>query len=319
MSEYIYAVARIRSHELSLLNSGFMEQLLACNDEQQCLRLLNEKGWGDSETGTEQMLSGELKKTWNLIKEMAGDMTPFDVFLYQNDYHNLKAAVKESCVKGVHPGIFVEDGTIPAEEILKAVEDRDFSALPERMRKTAEDASDILLKTRDGQLCDMIIDKAALEDIYEASKKSGNEILAKYGELTVATADIKIAVRSAEAKKDRAFIERAVAKCSSLDSSRLAEAGAQGLPAVMAYLENTEYQEASEVLKKGLPQFECWCDNMLIRSIRSELSDSFGIGPLAAYILARMYEIKTVRIIIAGIRNKLNPADIRERVRETYV
>lgn len=45
--EYIYAVARIRALESSLLTQSVIEQLMACQNETQCLQLLSEKGWGD--------------------------------------------------------------------------------------------------------------------------------------------------------------------------------------------------------------------------------------------------------------------------------
>ena len=45
--EYTYAVARIRALESSLLTQSVIEQLIACQNETQCLQLLSEKGWGD--------------------------------------------------------------------------------------------------------------------------------------------------------------------------------------------------------------------------------------------------------------------------------
>ena len=44
--KYIYAVARIRSKELSLLSGAFLEQLTAAKSYDQCIQLLHEKGWG---------------------------------------------------------------------------------------------------------------------------------------------------------------------------------------------------------------------------------------------------------------------------------
>ena len=41
--DYAYAVARIRVLETGLLNQAAIEQLLACQDEQQCLQILTEK------------------------------------------------------------------------------------------------------------------------------------------------------------------------------------------------------------------------------------------------------------------------------------
>ena len=57
----------------------------------------------------------------------------------------------------------------------------------------------------------------------------------------------------------------------------------------------------------------------MMRAIRPQIHNPFGLGPLAAFILARDNEIKTVRMILAGKRNKLSADMIRERVRETYV
>ena len=45
--QYVYAVARIRSKELSLLSGAFLEQLTAAKDYDECIQLLMEKGWGE--------------------------------------------------------------------------------------------------------------------------------------------------------------------------------------------------------------------------------------------------------------------------------
>ncbi|MBQ1291054.1 MAG: V-type ATPase subunit, partial [Lachnospiraceae bacterium] len=62
-----------------------------------------------------------------------------------------------------------------------------------------------------------------------------------------------------------------------------------------------------------------WCDNLLIRSIRPQLRNSFGIDPLAAYILARRIESRSLRMILTGKRNGFDDEEIRGRIRETYV
>lgn len=81
----------------------------------------------------------------------------------------------------------------------------------------------------------------------------------------------------------------------------------------------TDYAGAVPALEQSPSAFERWCDNVIIESIRPQQFLAFGIGPLAAYILGRENEIKTVRIILSGKRNDLPEASIRERVREMYV
>ena len=36
------------------------------------------------------------EKTWEIIRELAPDMSVFDVLSYSKEFHNLKAAIKEA-------------------------------------------------------------------------------------------------------------------------------------------------------------------------------------------------------------------------------
>ncbi len=319
-NEYTYAVARIRSKELTLLNSQAVEQLLACKTYEECLHILADRGWDTGTSGgAEGMLAAERDKTWSLIAELAGDTSEFNVFLYTNDFHNLKAAIKQVCMQTEVPHIFFSHGTVAPNTILKAVQEHDFSRLPKRMQAAGQEAFDTLLHTHDGQRCDVIIDRAALESVYAAGKESENEVIREYAELTVAEADIRIAVRAARTGKKLEFLERALAPCHTLDVKRLAHAAVSGINSICDYLTATSYDSAVPALKESLSAFERWCDNLLIRRIRPQKYNPFTVAPLAAYLLARENEIKIVRIILSGKLNQLSDVSVRERVRETYV
>lgn len=320
-TQYTYAVARIRSKELLLLNAQTIEQLLSAKSYDECMHLLADKGWGDSDSriSSEQLLAKEREKTWDLMGELVDDLSVFDVFLYANDYHNLKAAIKQVCTGSEDFGLYFSYGTIPAKQLYKLVSEHDFYLLPSGMRACAQEAYEALSQTQDGQLCDIIIDKAALDAIYAAGKASGNDLIEKYSELTVAAADIKTAVRCSRTGKSLEFVKRALAECDTLNVTRLAQAAVEGIEAISDYLSGTNYAEAVTALEQSPSAFERWCDNLMIRDIRPQQYISFGIGPLAAYILARENEIKTVRIILSGKLNELPDASIRERVREMYV
>ena len=108
--DYAYAVARIRVLETGLLNQAAIEQLLACQDEQQCLQILTEKGWGngDPASGADAILSREREKTWEIMDSLVADRSVFSVLSYQDLFHNLKAAVKASILDGTTPNIFFQ-------------------------------------------------------------------------------------------------------------------------------------------------------------------------------------------------------------------
>ncbi len=318
--DYTYQVARIRAKELSLLGRSDIDQLMNCKSEKECLRLLSDKGWGESGLeNTEQFLSAERRKTWDLIKELAEDMSDFDTFLYGNDFHNLKAAIKQVYTGSKQSNIYLSQGTIEPETIYNAVKTHDFSLLPDYMQECAQEAYEVQLHTGDSQLCDIIIDRASLETTYEKGKASGNVLMEEYAELKVASADLGIAIRSLRTGKGELFLKRALAGCDTLDITSLITAVLNGEEAVYDYLSITVYADAIPALKESPTAFERWCDNLIISHIRPQKYNSFTISPLAAYILARENEIKTVRIILSGKRNEIAEDVIRERLRDMYV
>ena len=316
----IYAVTRIHIKENDLLTESFLDQLVQADSYQDCVAMLREKGWGaDNVDDMVQILQMERDKTWDLMREVLhDDVDQLDIFLLANDYHNLKSAVKEAKLDHEYEGIYIDQGTIPAETVKEAVAAKDFDRLPDAMAHVAEEALGVFLRTGDGQLCDTIIDKAALEAIYEAGKKSGSKALEAYAELTVVAADIKIALRALRTGKNQEFMEKALAECDTLNLSSLIKATLTGEEELAAYLSGTAYADGADEFGKSMSAFERWCDNLLISRMRVQKWNLFGIDPIAAYVLARENEMKSVRIILAGKQNDLPGDAIRERIRETY-
>ncbi|CRZ34195.1 V/A-type H+-transporting ATPase subunit C [Herbinix hemicellulosilytica] len=317
---YLYAVARIRSRELSLLNKADIDQLMNCKSEKDALQFLKDKGWGrDGAETAEEVLMAEREKTWDLLRELVDDMSVFNVFLCVNDFHNVKAAIKQAYKGTKIPNMYYTDCTLDPETVKKAIIEQDFSLLPEHMREAAKEAYEIQLHTGDSQLCDIIIDKAALETLYAEGNASGNELIEQYVELKVAQADINIAIRSVKTGKDKDFLRRALVPCKSLDIEKLIESAAMGMEAIYDYLNKTVYSDAVPALKESAQAFERWCDNRIIEYIRPQKYNPFTLSPIAAYLLARENEIKTVRILLSGKRNDIADNVIRERLRDMYV
>ncbi len=320
-ADYTYAVARIRAKELQLLGKQELNALLACKDDQQCLRLLADKGWGKEEQAqsAEDLLQEEQKKIWLLMRELVDDVHVFDVFLVQSDFHNLKASVK-AITRSMDPsGIFLPYGTVPAQHIYESVGKRAYAELPHALQDCAKEAMTLLLQTGDGQLCDSVIDKACLQTVRALGMQAENEVLSLYAELTVAFADIKIAVRCCKTGKTPAFIQNSLAACETLNTQLLAKAASKSMEDLYAYLRFTDYAAAVEALKQSPAAFEKWCDDLLMHQLQTQKWEPFSIGPLAAYIVARETEIRAVRLILSAKRNGLDLQIVKERLRDMYV
>lgn len=319
-TDYTYAVARIRAKELSLFSKSDIEQLMNCKSEKECLQLLSDKGWGSlGDENTEKMLAVERDKIWDLMRELVNDLSDFDTFICGNDFHNLKAAIKKVYSGSKLENIYMSKGKVKPEVIYNCVKGKDFSILPDYMKNCGEEAYEVLMHTGDSQLCDVIIDKASLTTTYLNGKNSGNDLFAEYAELKVASADINIAIRACKSKKSRQFLERSLAECETLNTHSLINAALNSIEAIYDYLSVTVYADAVQAIKESATAFERWCDNLIMYHIKPQKYNSFTISPLAAYILARENEIKTVRIILSGKRNDIPDDSIRERLREMYV
>lgn len=322
MKDYIYEVARIRVMENGLLTGADLEQLLAAPDRNAALAYLADKGWGGG-AGTldaPAMLKAEEDAAWALMRELLGDGRELDILRLTRDYHNLKAAVKDGyAASGLPPErLYLEGGTIPAEEIREAVREEHFDRLPDAMQEAAATAWQTLSRTGDGQLCDTILDKAALDALIAAAKEAPDPVLAVYAVTTAVSADIRIALRAAAAGKSAAEIVPMLAEVPDINSTLLAEAAAGGRSGAAEYLRSTPYGVLADALSRSMSAFDCACDNLMIERIRPQKSEALTLGPLAAYVIARETEIKSVRLLLTGLENGLPREQIRESLRQCY-
>ena len=322
-TDFTYAVARIRSKELSLLSAQSLEQLISAKSADDALRLLADKGWGapDEPLEAEILLEGEKNRAWQTVGEMVEDMSVFDVLRIPDDFHNLKAAIKQIYTNSTlaPERLYLKNGRLDADTVRKCVSAKEFSQLPGRMSEAGLQAYETLVQTGDGQLCDVILDRAALEDMLEAGKASGSDVLDEYARMTAVSANVRIAARCSKTGKSLEFIRRALAPCGSLDVDALAHAAVGGIGAVAEYLAGTDYADGAVALQESPAAFERWCDNLIMRRLQPQKYNPFTVGPLAAYLLARENEIKCVRMVLTGKLNGMPEGTIRERLREMYV
>ena len=316
--DFTYAVSRIRMKETKLFSRKEIDRLISQKDYTSVFRTLSELGFG-SGIDSDDVLTAEQSKLWDLMKELVDDMSIFNVFRLQNDYHNLKVSVKLVYSNALPGDMLISGGTVDGNFIYECVKNRNFNELPEAMSDTAHKSLELLLKTGDGQLCDVVIDKAMLDAVSAFATASKDKVIRDYAELFIASANIKVAVRGAKLNKSLDFFTKSLAECDSLNVEALARSAVKGFDEICTYLLATKYKDAVEYIRKSMSSFEKWCDDMLIRGMRIQKSEPFTIGPLIAYIIAKQNEIKAVRLILIAKQNGLDDNKINERIREMYV
>ena len=312
MRDYTYSIARIRSKEVELLGEQDIEQLINAHDYADALRVLRDKGYSNEGS----VVDDAMRDLWVFLEEIADEYV-LKVLRIPVDYHNIKASVK-SVFSDIDGTDLLEDyGTVDKTAIYNAVKNGAYGELPQNIADTAENAMSLILKTQDSQLCDIEIDKAELNELWDTAEQSGDDFIKRYVSYKIRFANLKTALRCAVMGKSESFTENALCDKSEHDIHQLARVAENGKDALIGYLELNGEDEAAAVMKNSVVAFEKWCDDKIMSLMREVRYDCFGEAAIIAYAYAKTAEIKAVRLILSAKRNKLE--NIRERVRELYV
>lgn len=312
MGDYTYSVARIRSRESGLLREQDLEQLINAKDYSEVLRILKDNGY----TNDGSVIDDAMRDLWGFLDELA-DEWDLELLRIPNDYHNIKVSIKSKFLNINGSDLLSDYGTVDKSVVYSAVKTEAYCELPKNLGYVAEKAMLLLLRTKNPQLCDVEIDKAEQEELWDIACKSKEEFIKKYAALKIKLTNLKIASRCAAMNKDADFAKNAL--CDKMDDNvfMLARAAGNGKTALEEYLASNGDEEAAQVMEKSIVLFEKWCDDKLTEFVRRVRYDCVGIAPIIAYAYAKTIEIKNIRIILLAKRNKLeNPG---ERVRELYV
>lgn len=304
--KYTSAVAFIRAMENSLLTYTELEQLINTNSKNEFDAILLSK-------------NNSLSETWETIRSFALDNHELQIMLYKNDFNNLKAVLKTMISNKEPDDYFIEPSNISLETFKESFKTKNSDILPDYIRETAENAYELITRTLDGQLMDILIDSKALEAMHNDSKKFGGEFIKKYIEIITVCTDIKISYRCSKIKSSRDFMEMALVENDELDKQLLIKNALAGTDILIDFLEHTQYSNLASILKNNPAEFEKHCDNLIIEFAENARMKAFGIEPLIAYFIAKETESKNLRIISVCKEIGLNKKQITERLRKTYV
>ncbi|WP_295075235.1 V-type ATPase subunit [Ruminococcus sp.] len=311
-TKYANAVGAIRAMENSLLSRSDIDQLINSRSKAEAEAVISSKT--GSSSGSDTLVS-----VWEMLHEYAPDCKELEILLYKNDFHNLKAVLKAVISNRDPSNYYIYPSNVEMPVLVDSINSRDYSMLPEYMRKTAAEAYELVTNTLDGQLSDSLIDKAALQAMQKSSEECGSEFIQKYSQLMTACADIKTAYRCSLLNKSVDFMENAICGSKELGSEELLKAALSGTESLFSFLESTPYSDAAALLKISPAKFEKWCDDAIMELAETARMQAFGSDPLAAYYIAKETEIKNIRILTVCKEFGADKATITERMRKLYV
>ena len=318
-TDYAYCVARIRANERYLLSSKDISDLLECKSFDSAVQYLIDKKWLHEKCGISDSVKYQSDKLSTLLSECVPDKKKLDILYAVNDFFNIKAAVK--ChFTGKDPfDYYVRPTTLELNKLTESVSAHRFSSIDGAKGKCAGESYNTAVLTENGQNADIIIDRACIDEIRSFAEADGDSVTGKICGFICDTANIKIAFRCADTNKKRDFTETAIGECSAISRKDLIEATLKGKEALSEYLSKTDYKEGAEVYLTCAAEYEKWCDDKIISIAKGSVFTAFGFDPVCSYYYAKLSEMKTVRIILTGLKSGADKNSIKERVRALYV
>lgn len=322
VKSYGFAVGNLRARENTLLTKSDFAALMAAKDTEELSVLMGEKCGGSfDKMSVPELISKKQKALWEYITDIAPDMDIFAPFLYENDFHNLKAILKAVVSDKRFDNLLMTPSTVSAELIATAVKEKKFEILPELLKDTAIKAYDILTKSGDTQACDCVIDAACIAARVNLANKTGNKTVIELICMDAFYKNIKVALRSARAGKSPAFLDEVLSENGVVSVADLKAAAISGEEKVLELLSSKTQvggKEAAECFKASPSAFERFADNMVLLAAKKCKSVTIGVEPLIGYTVACLTEIKNLRIIYSGIKTGQSSEQIEERLREVY-
>jgi len=330
--KYSFAVGKIRAMETRLLDALLFKRLIDSKDTREMSRLLVETSYGDlfkegsASADFEALLNAELKRTYQLIKDIDPDpASACNLLALHYDFHNLKVLLKLRQSPSEADSFLIPLGLYGPEIIRQMVKSGNYSPLPLNLAEAISFlVSELEKSSPPSQWIDIQLDHILYTYLIHEAEHLNNKFLITLLRLQIDLTNIRTLLRVKQMEKESSFLK-----------SVLLEGGEISKEKMLSFLEEPNdkliasfnFAPYAQVIKEGITSyekekslalFERLMDNFFIYYIGQSKYIAFGVEPLICYILAKENEIKNLRIVFVGKQNKLPKNIVEERLREIY-
>lgn len=324
--DFLMISGRIKSREVRLVSTQTVDKLIDAPDMSEVLKILSEHGYdvsglvGDEKNLSALLCERDRAETASVVTQAGQGL--FDSFLYPNDYHNLKVALKNELLSDPRE-IFMTGGSIPVEVVREAVKNREFKPLTDLMGRGVEEALEAYNRTGNSQMIDIVLDRYCFKDMAKVAEKVGNDFLTGYVRTLVDVTNVKALLRLRKMGKSPEFAAQVFFEGGNATPERFTAAYSatdDELPSLLGGAAGLMQKALAEISSgSGMSGFELFCDNYLMDYIKKAKYIPYGAEVPMAYLLAKETEYKVVSMVLAGRQTGLSANSIKERLRALYV
>lgn len=340
--DYMFLASKIKMRAQNMITFERLEQVLNAGNVDTAARLLAESGWPNMMGMSAEQIEEVLSDRWaGLMKEfsmLVPEDQVLELFQIPYDCHNAKTIIKGegAGVDGAY--LMSRAGRVAPDKLRAAYEENDFRFIPPALAKGMTEAKAVLAKTQNPQLADFVLDKACFGEMREMvgeveptvefsslllDDEAGIPFMEYYCGLLIDRANLRTCVRCVRMGKNAEYLRSVLLDGGNVSADYLAKAAFAGDGLVSMFVASPLQEAASlgmTAMKGGsMTKFEKECDDGLMRYLSNTRLMYFGVQLIVWYFAVEDRNITNIRMILTGLRSGIDPARLRERLRETYV
>ncbi|MBQ3596822.1 MAG: V-type ATPase subunit [Clostridia bacterium] len=320
----IYANARAKSLEKFLLGKEKYQRMIDCDSADEAIKILSEVNFGggvliSSPAEFENLIDAEEDKLFEFIKTGC----PFDdlknFILLKNDFRNAEAYVRAKYLKIDGDTMTVKDGLFAKNDLKDKIFADDYGGLPDSLSKALLQADvEFVEKRASGESINNLFSKALFAELKQVTLK--DKYLKDIFSTNADCINVSIAFRT----RDYSVAKTAFVDGGTLSDSQLrilCEEPFESLKEKIKGFKHSDYLNvAIESACKHAPlsEFERLYQSYQVSLLKKDRFINEGVAPFALYCFYKLADLANVRIIMTGLINKLDKAQIKDRLRDGY-
>lgn len=321
-SFYTYACGRVRALELTLLDKVRIERLKELKTAGEVFRNLQDTYYSKFLQGIESpeefitIIPSVRVETFRTVSELL-EKDYLEELLWEYDFRNLKTVIKLIVSEREAENIMAYDiGNFPFALLYQILKEDRLDLLPSKLQKGALLAIEKYYEKHEVRKIDTTIEKYFYGEVVQTFK---SEFLKNYYRIKADFINIFTYIRLLEMEKMEYLKEYL------LEGGFIPSSFFMNVSSVQEFFKELETLPYYEYLKEGISEFnrskdvlllEKGYDNYIVDYLKTTRYIHMGHEPIVSYFLARLHELKVLKIIITGKLVGASFEELRRRVPE---
>ena len=318
---YAFQTAQVRIYEMGLLSRATLLDMANADSLERAADLLSGTEYalqaGRDFALVEQVLQARRTAVRTLFVELMLDRAVVELFRAQDDFANLRLAVRRMLTGKSLGKDYSEDGNLSAEVFEEVFAQESTKVLPAHIQQAVDQAVLGYYQDKDIRRVDYAIDAVQAEYNLNRARKLGSVFLSGLFKIQIDLTNIRTMLRLklTGAEQRNVFLEGGYV---ALERFRTAlDLGYEALGPlffVTPYHRIVEAGAAYVASSKSFLRVEQQCDEHLAGFLKTTGQIITGPQPIIAYLLMKENEIRTVRLILTAKKNSLDTKLILDRI-----